>query len=434
VACVLSSALLQTERPARSQGKGEGEPADPHADLLARADQIANKVSQLRGLPIQSPIRRGVMNKQQITERLLKRLKEEYKEDQIRGEELALKRLGLLPVEADYLQLIIKLLTDQIAGFYDPVEKQLYIADWNLIGGDFIMAHEIDHALQDQRFKLQEFLSRAKNDNDALLARQALVEGDGMALGLEFTLDAVGQQVPWGQEGFAQSFRGGFDMGRATIAKDVPLILRELLLFPYTGGLEFIAYYRKHHPWSRIDEIFAKPPLSTEQIMHPERYEADDAPVQIVAGKLPELRDYRLAYENVLGELGLQLLLRQHGVSEIKAQVAALGWGGDRLVLYSPPGYVTGIGGLFGVLYTAWDDDPDAVEFFSALEEAMSSLTGGKQTVKRVGYIEYRTSRGEVAVLEMKKRDVVLMIGAPPARAEELRAGVWAKWKIRLGN
>jgi hypothetical protein len=404
---------------------------DQKDELLSRADEIAKTVSKLRGLPIQSPIRRGVMNKAQILERLQARVKQEYRADEIRGEELALKRLGLLPADADYLALVLKVMTDQIAGFYDPMEKQLYIADWEVLARDFVMAHEIDHALQDQKFELQQFLRAVHNNNDALLARQALIEGDGMALGLEFTFASLGRQVPWGQEGFIEQFRKNNELSRATL-KGVPLIMRELLLFPYTYGLEFVGYYRKQQPWSRVDQIFAKPPLSTEQILHTDVYDAYEKPIEITAGKLSDKVEYRVAYDNVVGELGLELLLRQHGVSETTAQIAARGWGGDRLVLYTPPGYQKGIGGLLGVLFTAWDEEPDAIEFYGALEQAMSSLTEGVEVDKREGRVQYRTNRGEVAVLERRAERVVLIIGAPPAQAAEMGSAVWRDWKVQL--
>ena len=164
-------------------------------ELLQRTDAIANDVARLRGLKRKKPIERGVMNKDEIRDRLVKRVDEEYTAEELRAEELALKRLGMLPKGADYKQLVIDLFTEEIAGFYDPKDGKLYIARAQ-VGentlNDLLMAHEIDHALQDQHFKLRKFLKPNKREGDASVARQALIEGDGTALMFEFMMDKMG--------------------------------------------------------------------------------------------------------------------------------------------------------------------------------------------------------------------------------------------------
>ena len=113
-------------------------------DLERQADTIAADVARIRGLAIKRPIDRGVMNKSQIRTRLVARMAEEYTPEELAAEALALERLGLLPAGVDYQKLVLDLLTDQIAGFYDPWERRLYIADWAQMGKEVAMAHEID--------------------------------------------------------------------------------------------------------------------------------------------------------------------------------------------------------------------------------------------------------------------------------------------------
>ncbi len=248
---------------------------------MADADRIAAKVSKLRGLAIRRPIRRGVMSKPEITRRLLARVRTEYGPDEIASEELAMKRLGLLPPDADYLKLVIDLLTDQIAGFYDPWEQELYIADWMTMGGDEVMAHEIDHALQDQHFQLRSWMAAEKKNADATLARQALVEGDGLAVMIEFSSPVP---VPWGQDGFVETMTGCMTLGAASLAH-VPLAIREALVFPYSYGLRFVAEVRKTRPWKAVDEMYRRPPLSSEHILHPSTYARYERPVAVVGGR-----------------------------------------------------------------------------------------------------------------------------------------------------
>lgn len=397
---------------------------------MADADRIAERVSRLRGLKILQPIRRGVMTRPQITERLLARVRSEYKPDEIAGESLAMKRLGLLPPDADYLKLVIDLLTDQIAGFYDPWERELYIADWITIGNDAIMAHEIDHALQDQHFHLRTWMTGVKKNADASLARQSLVEGDGLAVMIEFSSPLP---VPWGQDGFIDNVAAMMSMGLATLG-DIPLVLKETLVFPYLSGVRFVAEVRKTRPWKAVDEIYRRPPLSTEHILHPSTYASYERPVEVRPAALPALKGFTRRYDNVLGELTLTVLLRQHRVADPMPAIAAAGWGGDRLVLFVPSGSKDATGAsAVAVVYTVWDSEVDAVEFLTTVGDAMPSLSGGSQSARTADLVEHRTA-GPAAVVtsaERRKNAVVLLVGAPAASAAALRAQIWKSWSVR---
>jgi hypothetical protein len=409
--------------------------ADDQAKILADADRIAKKVAEMRGLKIKKPIKRGVMNKEQITERLLLRVKQEYAPDEIAKEELAIKRLGLLPAGVDYLEVVIELLKSQIAGFYDPWEKQLYLMEGSgAVGSEEVMAHEIDHALQDQHFDLKKWLSSVKTNADATLARQALVEGDGTALMLEYAAAGKGGTVSWGDPGFVQEQAATIRMGLVLMG-DTPLFLRESLVFPYVNGLKFVGQARATRAWKQIDAMYGKPPLSTEHIIHPEKYEAYEKPVEIKAAVPATIGRYKRGHDNVLGEMGLWMVLRQHGVDEQLAKAAVGGWGGDRIAVFTPPGHDGGLATAIAVVYTVWDADTDASEFFAAIDKAMPGLSGpwwsGKLATARDGYVEYLGGDDTVITAERRGDAVLLVIGAPPAKAEELRAQVWKGWTVK---
>jgi hypothetical protein len=425
VVLVLSAPGL---RPAAAQPAAA---ADPRAALLARTDQIAGEVSRLRGLKILRPIKRGVMSRDQITARLLQRVRQEYKPEEIAAEEMALKRLGLFPADKSYLDVVIELLKSQIAGFYDPWEKQLYIADWTG-GGDEVMAHEIDHALQDQHFDLARWMKGARDNADATLARQALVEGDGTALMLEYAAAQSGQPVPWGRGEFVGEVASSIRMGMLLMG-EAPLVLRESLVFPYVNGLKFVAHARRTGSWKAIDAMYRKPPLSTEHIIHPDKYESYERPVQVTSALPATLAGYSRGYDNVLGELSLWIFLREHGVDEAQAKVAVAGWGGDRVAVFTPPGYDGVVSSAVAVVYTVWDAEPDAHEFMGALGTALPALGGkARATPSRRGdVIELRGADGSVLSAELRGDAVVMVVGAPPARAEELRAQVWKSWTVK---
>ena len=208
-----------------------------------------------------------------------------------------------------------------------------------------------------------------------------------------------------------------------------PLVLREQLLFPYARGLAFVAHFLKHHSWKRIDEIYAKPPLSTEHILHPGKYETYELPDAITAAPLPSLSGYKTAYDNVMGEFGLVILLRQHGVVDERAQLAAMGWGGDRLVVYTPPGHKGKVGGTVGVLYTVWDDVADAIEFYESLSYVMPRLATGKVMTRSDTRVDYEMRGGSIAIAERNGDAVLVVLGAPPARSDDVRAETWKRWQ-----
>jgi hypothetical protein len=174
--------------------------------------------------------------------------------------------------------------------------------------------------------------------------------------------------------------------------------------------------------------MFTKPPLSTEHILHPDKYESYEDPIAITSAALPTLEGFRISYDNVSGEHGLAILLRQHGVSQELAEDAAEGWGGDRTVVFTPPDHKGKLSGTVGVLYSAWDDTADALEMFEALTRAMPSLSGGKAISKTSDRVDYEMKTGAIAIAERQGDAVLIVVGAAPARADEVRAQVWTQW------
>lgn len=472
VAAIALLLLAVAQRPAHADRTGEATTQAQKSDaaaaarLLQKADAIAAKVAALRGLAQKRPIARGVMQKDEIRARLIERIGDEYSPEEIAAEELALKRFRMLPESMDYKQVVIELLTDQIAGFYDPTERRLYIAGWQQsgfggMGDDMIMAHEIDHALQDQHFDLRAFMKPSKKNGDASVARQALVEGDGTALMVEYMLKDMGVQMsPWQNSGMldmmAPQMTASMAVGKLGQA---PLILRESLVFPYLRGLEFVAHFRRHHSWKRIDAIYRKPPLSTEHILHPDKYEAYERPVPIAVAPVPALAGYEIIYDNVNGEVGMEVFLRHHTIEAAaetanetaakatagkqpgaaidsaavrhKAEQAAAGWGGDRMAVYTPAGHDGGLAGTVGISYSVWDQTADALEFFDMLADAMPSLSAGKEVASGDTRIEYRDDGGALYLAERKGNAVVVVLGASEQRAPAILGQVWKRWRVQ---
>ncbi len=400
------------------------------ADLVAKADSIAKKVAKLRGLPLKHKVKSGVMNKAQVKKRILKILHTEYTDAELDAESLSLKRFGLIPETSNYLKIMVDLLQDQIAGFYDPADKKLFIAGWAPEGGEMLMAHEIDHALQDQHFDLKAFMKDDKRNGDSMGARQALVEGDGMALMIEFKLAEMKQAPPWGNPMIVSLLTSGMRQEMKGMSK-VPLALREGLVFPYLSGLEFVAHVRKTHPWKAIDAIYSKPPLSTEHILHPEKYESYEQPHLVTAQRPALLSGYNETVSTVMGEKGIELFLRSHGVKQERAAVAAAGWGGDRMAVYATQGHTgSKLKDTIGVSLSSWDDENDAKEFMEALEHALPTLAGGSRVAGSSKLLQFKIGKSGRVIAERRASQVLILVDAPASVADALRKQLWDRWTV----
>jgi len=416
-------------------GPAATQPAAPDwtAQLLLRADRIAQEVAKLRGLAPKQPIQRDVVDIEELRRRLVAKARSEKTAAELAAEEIAAKRWGLVPPDADYAGLLVDVLTEQIAGYYDPEDRRLYIAKRNELGGDWadmLLAHEIDHALQDQHYDLQKWMDLPPAEGDALLARQALVEGDGVVLMIELVMARQGLSPPWATPEVTTTMARAMEVGTGKDQlSQAPLAVRESLMFPYRAGMGFVAELRRRHPWSRVDDVFKNPPRSTEQILHPEAYLAGEAPMP-VAARLPRtLSGFRTAHETVWGEQGVAVFLRQHGVAASDAAAAAAGWGGDRAVVWAPPrggGWSRSI----GAVYTVWDSEIDAMEAAEALTAAVDQLVLAGRVERAGPATRWYGLDASVAFVERRGDAVVLAVGVPLGAARALPDQIFTTWSV----
>jgi hypothetical protein len=397
-------------------------PQDDRAALMAAADDLLRQVSALRGLRVKAPVARGVLSRDEIGVKLRARLDEEYTPAEIDAEARVLRRLGLLPAGVDYAKLLLDLLMDQVAGFYDPHARRLYIADWLPMEMQRpALAHELAHALQDQHFNLGAYMKPLRDDGDRQLARAALVEGEGTALMLEFQAQSMRLPIDQLPDLIAQLgdtlLRGG-GMGQSATFDAAPTFLRETLLFPYFDGLRFVMSLRRGKTWKRIDEVWKSPPESTEQILHPDRYLAKDEPVKIAARAVAALAPRKEIRRDVLGELTLRILFRSR-LPEPQADAAAAGWGGDRLVAYAADDAAQPV----VIDLSVWDTEPDADEAAAAFRRLFAKITGGNAPEGPVA--RFLDPNGEVWRVERHGREVLCLFGAPAANDAAIADEAW---------
>jgi hypothetical protein len=396
---------------------------DPLAALLARTDAVAKEVAKVRGLRLKKKIPNEVVDRAELRKRLLEEANEDKTAADTAARGIELQRWGLVPLGYDYTARLVDLLADQIAGYYDSKTKKLTILD--TAGSDpawaeMVLAHELDHGLQDQAFDLDKFEKLPDDDTDALAARHALVEGDGVALMIEVMLAREGISSPWSVPEAADQVIQAMsapDSATKDSLDTSPLAIREEMLFPYRDGFAFVTALRRTKPWSAIDAAFRRPPRSTEQIMHVDKYLSDDKPIAVKVEGSP-LADYTVLTSDVWGELGMRSFLLTHGVSPIVAANGAAGWGGDRVITLAHKGE-TNARRTIGIARFEWDSEVDAREAQAALEHAVDDMMIGsfEQTMERT---RWWAIDGTVSWVERRDKAVMIVIGAPMQLADKL--------------
>lgn len=406
----------------------------PIDKLLARTDKVAKEVAKVRGLRLKKSIPNEVVDQDELRRRLVAIASEDKTHRQTLAEGLALARWGLIPLATDYKALLIDLLTEQIAGYYDPRTKKLTIstgAGGNLEWAEMVLAHEIDHGLQDQHFDLDAFEDMPDAEADASAARRALVEGDGIAVMVEVMLARQGAAAPWSNPEVAVAMEKAMSVpGNEDKLDKAPLAIRESLIFPYKAGLSFVAALRRRQPWSAVDRVYKNPPQSTEQILHPERYLAGDAPIALAFTAPSTLAGYTIAHETVWGELGFNLFLRSHGVDPRAAAIAAEGWGGDRVITLAK-GDDRRPQRAVGAARFEWDSEVDAIEAAEAAEKALAAWVTGATIEREAQRTRWLGLDGTVSWIERKGVSLVIVTGAPAWAADALAAEVWTASQIK---
>ncbi|MBI5379980.1 MAG: hypothetical protein HZA23_07515 [Nitrospirae bacterium] len=351
--------------------------APPSEEQRALVERVAERVSQIRGLPLKEPIRMEVADQESVRRYLRETIQQEYPGAALEEEGRVLTRFGLLPPGTDYRRLLLDLYTEQIGGYYDRHRRTLYLADWIPDAlQEHVLSHEVAHALQDQHYDLRGFLKRDRANDDLLLARAAVLEGDGLAVMLEYLVQPLGQDLSRLQPFMGSLLKGQVRQGRlaGAVFARTPRFLQGQILFPYLDGLQFVLALHGASGWKGVDRAYRSPPASTEQILHPKKYlQGNDPPRPVTVPALEDLlgSGWRKVLANTMGELGWRLLIQEF-LEESRAEAAASGWGGDRFVYYEEAG---GKRWLL-VSRTVWDTFKDAEEFFTAYREVLAKKAG----------------------------------------------------------
>jgi hypothetical protein len=333
---------------------------------------IEETMAGIRALPLHRPVVYRAMARKGLRDFIAAKMRAQYTGDELRNYQAALVRMRLLPDGISLSGMITELLSEQIAAFYDSETHELCTFEGLNLRRNverMIVAHEVVHALQDQNFNLGALALRRKDNDDLALAAAALVEGDanyhmGIYLRTHFRMREL-----------LGDLRFLFSQQTDKLLS-APVFLRETLLFPYQEGQNFVAELHARGGVEAVNRAFARPPQSTEQVLHPEKYlEGKDPPKPVVI-RLKPAPGWRWIHENVVGELGVRAHLTPLLDLERASRVAE-GWGGDRYVVYEVR---EPAGGWVLVWRSVWDTPGDAREFFDAMEAVFRDRFGGPET------------------------------------------------------
>ncbi|HSM26294.1 MAG TPA: hypothetical protein VK856_15625 [Anaerolineaceae bacterium] len=380
-------------------------------DILSQMEKIEKEVEVIRGLPTANELDRKTLSQEELRQRVMEDFFVDYTEEEVRQDALILNLFGLIERDYDLYELFVELYSEQIAGFYDDETKEMVVVQGEGFAGPERMtyAHEYTHALQDAQFDLENGMNLnddfCEQDTEYCAAVTALIEGDASFTETQWFLEYSSLKDKQEVLQFYQEYS-------SPIFDGTPDFLQEDLIFPYLKGLEFVTYLYEEGGFAAVDQAYRNPPVTTEQILHPERY-PDDVPVVI---NLDDFTDFlgdgwEEIDRNVMGEWYSYLILAKPlnenwAIPDEEALIAAEGWGGDQYLVYHHFDNDEDV----MISLSEWDTQVDADEYWTAFTTYAQNRWGNattSQTNRLVWEIDQQ------AVIISRHANQVLWIIAP---------------------
>lgn len=356
-------ANLPSATPAATDLAGTQSPAD----ITRQMDEIQQQVIGIRGLQLNSTFNRELITPDQLKQNVINDFFKDYTPEDAARDSKILGAFGLLQPGFDLQKFYVDLYSEQVAGYYDNKTKSMYVISGEGFGGTERMtyAHEFTHTLQDQNFDIENGLKvsteNCQKDTEYCAAVSALMEGDATLSEQYWFLQYGTQQDKQQVLQFQQTYT-------SPVYDSAPAYMKQDFLFPYNQGVDFVNALYAKNKWSSIDAAFKNPPVSTEQILHPEKYPADK-PIPVT---MPDFTStlgsgWKEIDRNVMGEWYISLIFDSGIQSSFQldggtAKTAAAGWDGDTYVFYSDQSSSD----FVMVWQSLWESTQDTDEFWSA--------------------------------------------------------------------
>ncbi len=312
-----------------------------------KAQEVEAGIQRFRELNFTAPVPLVLKTRDQALEMMRKEITRDHTEDEIRIGGLTGAMTGVYPVGMDLKSETLKLLRSQIAGFYDPHEKEMVLVEgavnvslWSSAAGlithrdlvgEMLLAHELTHALQDQHFHIEQMIDRVKDNDDRDLALKAVAEGDATLAGYGYILgnldNASIDSIVDRMDDLPKAF--------AAQSADVPMGLSAPMIFQYADGVRFVAEAYRRGGWSAVNAIYADPPRATLQILQPDLYFERRAQLVDINlnGYQDVLRDWSKADDDTYGAMLLRLIIQRNLGMDVPEAAVAERWTGDRMIV-----------------------------------------------------------------------------------------------------
>jgi len=369
---------------------------------------VLQRVSEISGLKVKKEVPCLRLNDEALRKEIDQMIELQLPKGYLDAARICLAKFGIIGPDLDLKGKLISAYVKMAIGFYSPATKRMILKDsLSPPVAEYILAHELTHALQDQYVNLEKDLSDRTN-SDKVLALVSIVEGQAMMVAAEYAKRYMTQKQ------LAEVAASGALLQKDTAG--IPNFIRETMEFPYRKGPGLCSLVVQRKGMKGLVDALRSPPRSSEQVLSPDKYQdKPDLPVLISFKDMEALpgKSFEYLCHDVMGEFSTELLLRQF-LSFGEAKSASKGWGGDLWAAYTSPA------GVLLVWYTDWDTEGDATEFRSAVAKMLGAryrtdLSGDQARTKDVSLY-----------LEKKGRDVLLIDGPRETDVKALAAKVWA--------
>jgi hypothetical protein len=368
-------------------------------ELFRSLNQILSFASDDTKLPIQHEVKRRLITREQVEKYILDKFKEDKDAKRMQSEEIVLKKFGLLDRDFQLQPFLVSLLKEQIAGYYDNKTKTVNLLDWVAPEEQKpVIAHELTHALQDQHTDLDkwepdppETVSKNVTEDNARLAiderdtaRDAVLEGQAMAVYLDYTLKPAGKSLLTSPDVMRTPKEDLDTSGSSPIMDRAPLLLQQSLLFPYRDGLGFEQRLLKDKGAQyAFAGVLDRPPSTSYEIMNPAAYERRvTAPLL----QMPDVHalldpDYEPYDIGVMGELDVRILTELFGGPDMAAILTPQWKGGLYYAVQSrkavTPAQQASTASVALLYLSAWRSEGAAREFAKLYARELSKKYSG---------------------------------------------------------
>jgi hypothetical protein len=411
---------------------------DPRlANLKQITDEMAKEVERLRGLKFKRPFMRRLIDRDDVSKFMRRDMERDLPREEAEKMMAVLAEFGIVDKGMDLFELFEQFLEAGAAAFYKPNTGTFYLIEGKNDQGDRpIVFHELVHALEDQHFDLTNMQRKFDGDSDGAMGYKALVEGSA-----EHFTNLYTAENPEDLQAMLKAQMTPDMMRRQMqMVGKVPAFLIAMMgLYPYKNGAAWIEGIEAGTP-EGVSGLFADPPASTEQVLHPDKH-GKDFPHRVAAPDVEGILGdgWEVLDDDGVGELGTGLILsalrwNPKGIGALMAvmdmrtqgvgfkppiKAAAEGWDGDR--------YTAAIDGDRNVCIvwtTVWDSDEDAAEFAKTYGELIGKRVTGQKVEEEVGTsARFSVEAGmPVSGVETNGKRVVCILSAPADQAEVLIA------------